>query len=263
MRYYDIWRVTTELRRRNKEKQLRSLIERYAGAYSISNDLDVAQRTMRTFFETVSPATPGIEKRADLGHEEIGAALFTHALTYYVRATHHNSKPGKRGRVGIDFERRYSVEEKIAHSKIVKVRNDDIAHVSVDAIDQKDNWNRWSVVIALDDNNRANIYFPYAFINWRQTLVNTLSNLIDAARLLVADDIRTRGKEALDYLAAHHHEPEIAQLFFSSIFDPVDFFGSVQSADQFFRTTLGEKNDAGAWRDGRMIQREISPDSSN
>lgn len=217
---YDLKPMASELRSFPRFRELADAIDRYHSAFSLHEDLLEAKRAIDTLHEV----NKNTGERA-----RFAAALMTHAIAMYARATISDQS----GRRSIDVTISFSKDLKQKHMEMVDLRNTIIAHYGIPRGEHASRWNDERTVLRWHPEGRSFSYLSRRAGFLAET-VNDLSVLTRHAGMAVASAIEERGLKLQAKLKKYEESPEVAAVAQRHRFEPEDYYESPVAVAAFW-----------------------------
>ncbi|MGO6706085.1 hypothetical protein [Rhizobium leguminosarum] len=225
----DVTSVKGKLKDHKELADLVKAISSYEAAQSILAELREASSAIDELAKI--QLDPTMRKR-------VGAALMTHAIITYCRATH--SKADARWKVGI--VKRYSTDQEQKHRRIVDLRDKVIAHFGFPGEAHGARWHDERVVAKVVNGVESN-----GFVLKRANFLgDAIVDLIELLSVAIEEGRRIaeeRGKAMSEAILSKVDDQRLLSAIQSSPFDPYDFWGPGEAADGFWGIAHGEKTE--------------------
>lgn len=174
----DLRQAARVLGRDRRFKKFADLVSRYFDVVSARLDIEYAQKQLGLGATISNPGTQPLleERRQDEGQALTVGALVTSAIILYGRATQTTSKH----RRPIPIVSRYDDQQKAAHDRLLRLRNDAIAHYgpAEDHIDGY--WAREKITLSVGGEGPT-LHHRYSRANYRQNVMIDLAGLLPIA----------------------------------------------------------------------------------
>lgn len=219
-RFTDFRAIAAEIADKPEYARVQSAIEKAAKAQSCVSDLAEAEHCC----EALEEIRGSVRRQGTITRLATEAALLRTAVTLYERATAAGAKKGERG--SIQIADRLTPEQRADHDALVTVRQRSLAHVYVGEEIDGQVWHG-DVLFGIED---LPAWRPAAASHRIQFHGPTLARLrrqIPIALNLVKERFYVRLGELEAILNEH---PLPVEVFERHQFDPVEFFGSVDAA---------------------------------
>ncbi|MBY3255596.1 hypothetical protein HFO09_07805 [Rhizobium laguerreae] len=225
----DVTSVKGKLKDHKDLADLVKAITSYEASQSILAELREASSTIDEIAKI--QLDPTMRKR-------VGAALMTHAVITYCRATH--SKSDARWKVGI--VNRYSADQAQKHRRIVDLRDKVIAHFGFPGEAHGARWHDERVVAKVVNGVESN----GLVLKRANFLADAIADLIELLSVAIEEGKRIgeeRGKAMSEAILSKLDDQRVLSAFQSSPFDPYTFWGPGEAADAFWGIAHGEKTE--------------------
>ncbi|TBB53387.1 hypothetical protein ELH44_06760 [Rhizobium ruizarguesonis] len=162
----------------------------------------------------------------------VSAALMTHAIIAYCRATH----SGGRGRKKVGATKKYTPDQEKKHKDIAELRNEVIAHYGSPTQGHGLKWLDERIVVKVVDD--AEVFsFSRNRANYLAAAIADLRELLAAATATVEEVIEERAEFLNALNLKHISDDRVVEALSASPFDPYAFYGVGQLADAFWDVT--------------------------
>ncbi|PDT15543.1 hypothetical protein CO670_17375 [Rhizobium sp. J15] len=225
----DLTLVRKALAKHNDLKELVDAIRKYEAASSVLAELSDVIVALDAIAEIQTNA---------MARSKFSGSLMVDAVVTYCRATH--SKGAARGHIGAT--KRYTTAQMEKHRRIVDLRDKVFAH---QGFPSEEHGLRW-----LDERAVVKLVGGDGILSFNRTRANYLAAAVEDLRELVAIAAATakslseeRGMSVHEVHLKHADDPRVMEAIRASPFDPYDFFGPGQDADEFWDIAHGKRGE--------------------
>lgn len=231
---YNLSALADALRSGGTHKVLIGRIERWAQRNSRLTDLRHARELLSQVNATRSQlkARPvEVSQVNPIG--DIQAALFAHAVILYARAT----LSGDGGRqYGINVGKKYSIDQKRVHGRIVDLRNRAITHY--DDNDSQD-WLRHIAILLVHNAESWEYGFSYSYVSLEGVLLFEFSSLLDYVIPILQQELKEECDAVHDAMTEAFNQDDAFQSRVKEFaFDAEKFFGPGTVTDRLAEAIL-------------------------